>query len=65
MVGTTDVLAVTHPQPNSVWVAVMMGIVFDMLGHCLVPDVHSFAQYQNIVVHHICLCNAKRTITQS
>ena len=61
MVGTTTILAVTHPQVNSVWVAVMMGIVFDMLDHCLVPDVHSFAQYQNSVVHLMCLCNAKGT----
>ena len=63
MVGTTNILAVTHPQVNSVWVAVMMGIVFDMLDHCLVLDVHSFALYQNSVVHHMCLLNAKNLST--
>ena len=40
MVGTTDILAVTQSYLGRCH-------AFDMLDHCMVPDVHSFAQYQN------------------
>ncbi len=53
MVGTTDILAVTPPQVNFVWVTIKTGVVFDMLNHGLVTDEYSFAQYQHSVALYV------------